>query len=66
MKKIRDMKKHTLMGILVLGALFAMPGILFAHRPHFIDSFMLESCNGFSSTGSNPFFILEPGYQLIL
>ena len=66
MKKKRDMKKHTLMGIVILASVLAMPGILFAHRPHFTDSFMIESCNGFSSTGSNPFFILEPGYQLVL
>ena len=54
------------MGIVILASVLAMPGILFAHRPHFTDSFMIESCNGFSSTGSNPFFILEPGYQLVL
>jgi len=32
----------------------------------FTDSFMLEECEGFSSTGSNPYFVLEPGHQLIL
>ena len=29
----------------------------------FTDSFMAESCT-FNATGSNPFFVLEPGYQL--
>ena len=28
--------------------------------------FMPEACGGFSSTGRNPFFVLEPGYQLVL
>ena len=31
----------------------------------FTDSFNLDSCS-FSTTGRNQFFILEPGYQLIL
>jgi len=32
----------------------------------FTDNFMPETCEGFSSTGSNPFFVLEPGFQLVL
>jgi len=36
------------------------------NKKAFTDSFMLEECDGFSSTGSNPFFILEPNYQLVL
>jgi hypothetical protein len=32
----------------------------------FTDNFMLEKCEGFSNTGSNPYFILEPDYQLVL
>ncbi len=31
--------------------------------PKFTDTFMEENCH-FSSTGKNPFFILEPGYEL--
>jgi hypothetical protein len=27
---------------------------------------MLEECHSFSSAGSNPYFVLEPGYQLVL
>jgi len=30
------------------------------------DRFMMETCNGFSSEGSNPYFVLEPGFQLVL
>lgn len=33
---------------------------------NFTSSFMLEDCNGFSSTGTNPYFVLTPGYQLTL
>jgi hypothetical protein len=32
----------------------------------FTSTFFLEKCNGFSNTGSNPYFILEEGYQLVL
>jgi hypothetical protein len=32
----------------------------------FTDSFMLEECDSFSSIGSNPYFVLEPGHQLVL
>jgi hypothetical protein len=32
----------------------------------FTDSFRLEDCDGFSTTGRNAFFVLEPGYQLVL
>jgi len=38
---------------------------LSAQEPQFTDDFMFETCKGFSSKGSNPFFILEPGYRLI-
>jgi len=38
---------------------------LSAQEPQFTDEFMFETCKGFSSKGSNPFFILEPGYRLI-
>jgi len=65
MKNIKRMR-HVLAVVVTLITVLAMPDILSAHQPGFTDSFMLEDCNGFSSTGSNPFFILEPGYQLIL
>lgn len=73
MRMIGNMKMRTRMGIVVLTAILAMPGIVLSGYKHkkcftdpFTDSFMLDKCNGFSSTGSNPFFILEPGYQLVL
>ena len=37
-----------------------------ADARRFTDDFMLEECGGFSNTGSNPFFILEPDYLLVL
>jgi len=36
-----------------------------AKRVPFTDTFMIESCV-FSSSGRNPYFILEPGYRLTL
>jgi hypothetical protein len=32
----------------------------------FTTEFYLDDCGGFSNTGSNPYFSLNPGYQLIL
>lgn len=32
----------------------------------FTTDFMPAECGGFSSAGRNPFFVLEPGYQLVL
>jgi hypothetical protein len=32
----------------------------------FTDSFMLDQCGGFSTEGSNPFFILNSGFELVL
>src|SRR4030042_2485501 len=37
-----------------------------AYAKRFTDEFMLEECGGFSNTGSNPFFNLNPGYLLVL
>lgn len=34
-------------------------------EPEYIDSFNLEQCT-WSSTGSNLYFVLQPGYQLVL
>ncbi|MGQ0796079.1 MAG: hypothetical protein ACT4N5_07865 [Nitrosopumilaceae archaeon] len=34
-------------------------------EPNFEDSFDLETCS-WSTTGSNPYFVLQPGYQLVL
>jgi outer membrane lipoprotein-sorting protein len=32
----------------------------------FTNSFMMETCDGFASEGNNPYFVLEPGFKLIL
>ena len=40
-------------------------GTTSAPEPGFTDRFLIESCT-FSTTGSNPFFILEPNYRLTL
>src|SRR5919197_1927251 len=55
--------KHILAVVVIFTAILAMPGILFAQG--FTRNFMIDECNGFSSTGSNPFFILKPGYKFI-
>jgi hypothetical protein len=47
-------------GILLLMALAPM---LFAAEPAFTEDFAIDKAD-LSSTGRNPFFILEPGYQL--
>jgi hypothetical protein len=47
----------------VTGLVSATPSL--AGPPVFTDTFMIEKCQ-FSTTGSNPFFILQPGYQLVL
>lgn len=49
---------------LMTTALLTAPGLVFG-QDGFTDSFMLDACD-FSSRGSNPYFILEPGYQLVL
>jgi hypothetical protein len=49
---------------LVLLILLSLPIILSAHSPAYTDQFFTERCK-FSSTGRNPYFILEPGYELI-
>jgi hypothetical protein len=66
----RKMKSaaNTILALVAVSAVFlVMPGsILAAQEPEFTDSFMIGDCGGFSSRGSNPYFILEPGFQLIL
>ena len=37
-----------------------------AHDPPYTRSFTFGECGGFSSTGRNPFFVLEPGNKLVL
>ncbi|HSE42590.1 MAG TPA: hypothetical protein VLH08_17615 [Acidobacteriota bacterium] len=51
--------------IFVLLTVMCLPILLFAHSPAYTDQFFTDRCK-FSSTGRNPYFILEPGYELIL
>ncbi len=46
--------------------LFALPSVIQAHNPPFTSTFMLNTCGGYSAQGRNPFFVLEPGYRLVL
>jgi hypothetical protein len=60
-------------------AIFAFVGVLTTNRslfalepantdtkaPEYTESFMLKECD-FSSTGNTPYFVLKPGYRLIL
>ena len=57
----------ALVGVLTTNhSLLALePESMDAHEPQYTDSFMLKECD-FSSTGSTPYFVLKPGYQLIL
>lgn len=56
---------RTLRIILAATCLVVPAGISSAHQPGFTDSFMIEQCR-FSDAGSNPFFVLQPGYKLTL
>jgi hypothetical protein len=38
---------------------------VFAHSPKFTDQFFEDTCH-FVSTGRNPFFILQPGFETVL
>jgi hypothetical protein len=48
-----------------LAAHLALGGPAAAKKLPFTDSFLIEECR-FSNTGRNPYFVLEPGYQLRL
>jgi len=65
MKRIKVSSACYRSCVVVLSTLLAGPGIVSAHQPGYTDSFMFEECDGFSSIGDNPFFSLEPGFQLI-
>jgi len=59
------MRKFSLATLLVvLPTLLGAPTGSFAGNEGFTDSFRLDECN-FKTRGRNPYFILEPGYQLI-
>lgn len=56
--------KRSLTAIAVVGALFAALTSATA-APSFTDQFLIDKTD-LSSTGSNPYMILEPGYRLTL
>jgi len=59
-------KLTRLLAVLVLLLGFSpLPSLSRAQNSGFTDSFMLDKCD-FASRGRNPFFILEPGYKLVL
>lgn len=58
-------KNRNYVFIFILISGFAVNGLLLAHSPEFTDTFMEEGCS-FATTGRNPFFILIPGYELVL
>jgi hypothetical protein len=59
-------RKHPqILAVAFLTTMFAITGCLLAHNPPFTDDFGEESCT-FATTGRNPYFILQPGYELVL
>lgn len=51
--------------LFAIAAISVLCTMAFAHSPGFTTNFMQDECT-FSSTGNNPYFILEPGYELVL
>ena len=49
-----------------LAALLAMPPAAGAAKTKYTKEFMFDRCDGFSTTGENPFFSLDPGDELTL
>jgi hypothetical protein len=48
---------------LLASACIAAPSPAAAHDPPFTKDFPVEECDGFSSSGTNPYFVLRPGYE---
>lgn len=58
---------ESILVVAVMLPILAGPGIVSAQQqPEYTRNFMLKRCNGFSSVGRNPFFVLEPGYETAL
>lgn len=51
--------------LIALAAALAAPGLLAAHEPGYTGTFDRDRCT-FTTTGSNPYFPLWPGYALTL
>lgn len=52
-------------GFFILGLMLSACAQQNQEQMPFTDSFLQDSCT-FSTTGRNPYFVLEPGYQLVL
>lgn len=59
------MKKLFALTLLLASAFHIVDAQNKSHDPQFTESLMTDSCT-FTTTGSNAYFIMEPGYQLIL
>jgi len=62
------MNRHTVQTILATVAILAFStawGQSKGKKSEWQDEFALSSCN-LATTGSNPYFVLEPGFQLVL
>jgi hypothetical protein len=55
-----------LLAVIAMGYQDAQGGQNKKNKKTFTDSFMFDQCGGFSTEGINPFFVLTPGYQLVL
>ena len=52
--------------VAIMAGTFSPPDTAAKGKNQFTGSFMTDQCNGFSSSGTNPFFVLEPGFTLVL
>ena len=59
------MKKVSILCMVILSVCINALAQNKTNSKQFSESFMQDSCS-FETTGRNPYFILEPGYQLVL
>ena len=59
------MKKVSILYVVILSICVNALAQNKTNNKQFSESFMQDSCS-FETTGRNPYFILEPGYQLVL
>ena len=55
----------TVAGLVLVAVGAVLSGGTGAQEGTYTETFALDQCN-FSSTGSNPYFVLQPGHQLVL
>lgn len=65
MRKARSIFRILIMSAVFVGGLLALGSTSSAQESGFTEDFRIEECE-FTSTGRNPYFILEPGYRLVL